>query len=299
MNYYYEILKSDPVLLTAVYVILYVIFAPVAGGLLAGIDRRLSARMQGRVGPPILQPFYDVFKLMKKQTLMVNRFQNFYIFLFLLFMIFTGSLMFAGADMLLMIFSLTLSGLFLVLAAFSVDSPFSHTGAEREIMQMMFYDPMLILLPVGMYLVTGSFRIDNIIMFERPIIIFLPGVFAGYIFILTMKFRKSPFDLSMPHHGPHQEIVKGLTTEFSGKALAAIEVAHWYENVLLLALVYLFFARIPGLALLMVFIVYLLEVFIDNINARFRWELALSSMWLVTLAAGASNIIILYYAYGM
>lgn len=299
MNYYMEILKSDPMLLKAAHVALYVFLAPAAGGFLAGIDRKVSARFQGRVGPPLLQPFYDVSKLMKKQTLKVNRYQNFYILLFLLFMIFTGSLMFAGADMLLMIFALTLSGIFLVLAAFSVDSPFSHAGAMREIIQMMSYDPMLILVPVGMYLATGTFRISEIVMFDRPLIVYLPGVFAGYVFILTMKFRKSPFDLAMPHHGAHQEIVKGLTTEFSGRALAAIEVAHWYENVLLLGAVYLFFARIPVLALSMVFLVFLLEIFIDNISARFRWELAFSSTWIFTFATGVSNIIILYYAFSM
>lgn len=297
MNYYYDIIKSDPMLVTAAHVALYVLLAPVAGGLLSGLDRRISARMQGRVGPPLLQPFYDVFKLMKKETLLVNRYQNFYIFMFLLFMVFTGSFMFTGADMLLMIFALTLSGIFLALAAFSVDSPFSHTGAEREIIQMMSYDPMLILVPVGMYLVTGSFRISDIMMFERPLIIFLPGVFAGYIFILTMKFRKSPFDLSMSHHA-HQEIVKGLTTEFSGKALAAIEVAHWYENVLLLGIVYLFFAKMPVLAAVMVPAVYVLEIFIDNVNARFRWELAFAGTWIFTLITGAANVIILYYTYG-
>ncbi|HPS59140.1 MAG TPA: NADH-quinone oxidoreductase subunit H [Spirochaetota bacterium] len=286
-------------MLTALHVAVYVVLAPLAGGLLAGLDRKISARLQGRVGPPVVQPFYDVFKLMKKETLRVNRYQNFYIFLFLVFMIFTGSLIFTGADMLLMIFALTLSGIFLVLAAFSVDSPFSHTGAEREIIQMMSCDPMLILVPVGMYLVTGSFRVSEIAMFERPLIMFLPGVFTGYVFILTMKFRKSPFDLSMAHHAAHQEIVKGLTTEFSGKALAAIEVAHWYENVLLLAIVYLFFARIPVLAAAMVLFVFLLEIFIDNINARFRWELAFSSTWIFTLVTGGANIIILYYAYSI
>ncbi len=298
MNCYIEIIKSNPALLTAFHVALYVVLAPVAGGLLAGLDRRFSARLQGRVGPPVVQPFYDVFKLMKKATLSVNRFQNFYVFLFLVFMIFTGSMMFAGADMLLMVFALTLSGVFFVLAAFSVDSPYSHTGAEREILQMMSYDPMLILVPVGMYLATGSFRIDEIVMSPRPPIYLLPGVFAGYVFILTMKFRKSPFDLSMSHHA-HQEIVKGLTTEFSGKALAAIEVAHWYENVLLLAIVYLFFSQVPAAGALTVLFVYLFEVFIDNINARFRWELALSTIWIFTLVSGAVNIIILSYVRGM
>lgn len=289
---------GNEILNTAIYAVLYVLLAPVAGGLLAGLDRKISARMQGRVGPPILQPFYDVFKLMKKQQVPVNRFQNFYIFLFLFFMVFTGTMLFTGADMLLMIFALTLSGIFLALAGFSVDSPFSHTGAEREILQMMSYDPMLIMVPVGMYLVTGSFRVDEIAASGKPLIAFLPGIFAGYVYILTFKFRKSPFDISMSHHA-HQEIVKGLTTEFSGSSLAAIEAAHWYENVLLLGIVYLFFAAKPVLGIAMVFAVYLFEIFIDNTNARFRWELAFASTWSFTLVTGVSNIIILYYAFYM
>ena len=46
-----------------------IVLSPIVGGLMAGIDRKISARMQGRTGPPILQPFYDVLKLMKKETL--------------------------------------------------------------------------------------------------------------------------------------------------------------------------------------------------------------------------------------
>ena len=48
---------------TIIAVIAYLILAPFVGGFLAGLDRKLSARMQRRVGPPVLQPFYDVFKL--------------------------------------------------------------------------------------------------------------------------------------------------------------------------------------------------------------------------------------------
>ena len=44
-------------------VIAYLVCAPLVGGFLAGLDRKISARMQGRVGPPVLHPFYDVLKL--------------------------------------------------------------------------------------------------------------------------------------------------------------------------------------------------------------------------------------------
>ena len=44
-------------------VVLFLLLAPLAGGLLDGLDRIIAARMQGRKGPPLLQPFYDLAKL--------------------------------------------------------------------------------------------------------------------------------------------------------------------------------------------------------------------------------------------
>ena len=51
-------------ILPVISAVLYLILAPFAGALLAGIDRKITARMQGRQGPPLLQPLYDVSKLM-------------------------------------------------------------------------------------------------------------------------------------------------------------------------------------------------------------------------------------------
>ena len=62
----------------------YVLLAPFAGALLAGLDRKVTARMQGRMGPPLLQPLYDVIKLLNKQTKVINRVQMLYLLSFLL-----------------------------------------------------------------------------------------------------------------------------------------------------------------------------------------------------------------------
>ena len=56
--------------------IAFAVLAPVVGCLLAGLDRKLSARMQGRVGPPILQPYYDVRKLLEKDRAAVRRWRS-------------------------------------------------------------------------------------------------------------------------------------------------------------------------------------------------------------------------------
>ena len=52
--------------------VVFVVLGPVVGCLLAGLDRKISARMQGRVGPPLLQPYYDVRKLLAKDNVSVN-----------------------------------------------------------------------------------------------------------------------------------------------------------------------------------------------------------------------------------
>jgi len=274
--------------------LVFLVLAPFVGGLLAGIDRKLSARLQGRYGPPLRQPFFDVLKLLQKERIVVNKFQNFNILLLFVFTIFSGALFFAGADLLLTIFSLALAGTFFILAGFSVGSPYSHLGAEREVIQMVSYEPMVILMAIGMYQVTGSFKVADLVQFQKPLILYLPGIFAGFLYILTIKFRKSPFDLSMSHHA-HQEIVRGITTEFSGPALAVIEVTHWYENVLLLGMVYLFFAFNPWIALGVSLVTFLFEIFIDMNYARFKWQLTFASSWLFTAVAGISNIIVLNF----
>ncbi|WP_010251140.1 respiratory chain complex I subunit 1 family protein [Acetivibrio cellulolyticus] len=278
----------------AIAVTLFIILGPLVGGLLSGIDRIISARMQGRVGPPLLQPFYDVLKLVKKETLIVNKSQNFYVFAFLVVIIFTGCLFFAGEDLLLVVFALTLASIFLVLAGFSTSSPYSHIGAERELIQMMSYEPMVIIMTVGMYMVTKSFYVSSIVSFDKPLIVYLPGVFLGFLYILTIKFRKSPFDLSMSHHA-HQEIVRGITTEFSGKKLAMIEIAHWYENVFLLGFVYMFFGSNPVVAIIATLLTFFLEIFIDNSNARAKWEFTMGSSWIVAIVLGMGNIVVLNF----
>jgi len=284
--------------MTILYGLIYILTAPILGGLLSGIDRKVSARMQGRFGPPLLQPFYDVAKLFGKEDIIVNNAQKYFVIFFLVFMILTGTVFFSGGDMLLVIFALTLSSIFLVIGAYSSNSPYSDVGAQRELAQMMAYEPMLLLTAVGFYLVTDSFNIKDIIQANAPAIAYLPGIFIGFTYVLTVKLRKSPFDLSTSHHG-HQELVKGITTEFSGATLAFVEIAHWYENILLLGFIYIFFAwqeiiSIP-LALMACFATYFVEILIDNVFARFKWQLVIKTCWIVGATLGFINILVLSF----
>jgi formate hydrogenlyase subunit 4 len=268
--------------------------APLVGGLLTGVDRKLSARMQSRWGPPLLQPFYDVLKLAQKETIVVRRSQNFYIYFFFAFMVFTTGLFFTGGDLLLTIFALTLADIFLVLGAYKASSPYSFIGAERELIVMMAYEPMLLLSAVGMYLVTRSFFVADIARHSAPLFLTLPGLFIGFLFVLVFKMRKSPFDLSGSHHA-HQEIVRGITTEFSGRTLALIEIAHWYETAVSLGIVALFFASLPWLAAAATALVFFLVLLADNVFARVKWQLALSGAWITAAALGVGNILVVFF----
>ena len=282
---------------TVISIIAYIILAPIVGGLLAGLDRKFSAKMQRRVGPPVLQPFYDVFKLFEKEDQTVTKVQDFYVLIFVVFVIVSGAIFFGGGDMLLVIFTLTLASAFLIIAAYSSNSPYAEIGAERELLQMMAYEPMVLMTVIGFYMCCGSFAVKDVLAGTSMPFLPMIGLFIGFLFILTIKFRKSPFDLSMSHHA-HQELVKGLTTEFSGKTLGWIEVSHWYENVFLLGFVFLFFANgtVWGtvIGVVVALLTYFFEVVIDNSFARMKWQFAFKSAWIVALVFGVINIFVLY-----
>jgi len=279
-----------------VAVIAYLVLAPILGCILAGLDRKMSARMQRRVGPPILQPYYDVRKLFEKEKQAPTRFQDFYIIAYLVFLIGAGAIFFAGGDLLLVIFTETIGAVFLIVAAYSSNSPYAQVGAERELLQMMAYEPMMLLTAIGFYMFHGSFTVNDLVAADSMAFLPMIGIFFGFIYILTIKFRKSPFDLSMSHHA-HQELVRGVTTEFVGRTMGWIEISHWFENIFILGFVFLFFCNgtVWGYVLgaVVCIVAYFVEVFIDNSFARMKWQFAFKSAWIVAIVLGVVNVFVL------
>lgn len=279
-------------------IVVFAVLGPVVGCLLAGLDRIISARMQGRVGPPLLQPYYDVRKLLGKDRMSVNSVEGVYVTCALVFAIVAGGIFFGGGNLLLCIFVITLSSLFFIVAAYSSRSPYAEVGAARETLQVMAYEPMVILMAVAFFFVTGSFDVAAVFSLDVPMIAQAWLVFVGVLFILTIKLRKSPFDLSMSHHA-HQELVRGVTTEMSGPTLAKVEIMHWYENVLFIGWIGMFFVWSTPLSVLLAVVVilavYFLEILIDNNFARVKWQAMLGSAWAVALATGGVNLAVLAF----
>lgn len=158
----------------------------------------------------------------------------------LLFALIAGGIFYSGGNLLLCVFVITLSSLFFIMAAYSTRSPYAEVGAARETLQVMSYEPMVLLMAVAFFQAAGSFDVAEVFQLNHPIICTIWLVFLGVLFILTIKLRKSPFDLSMSHHA-HQEIVRGMTTEMSGPTLGMVEIMHWCENVLFLGWIGMFF----------------------------------------------------------
>ncbi len=273
--------------------VLFALIAPALGCLLAGLDRIVSARMQGRVGPPLLQPYYDVRKLLMKSDVSVGGADGVYVTCACVFTAFAGGIFFSGGNLLMSSFIVTLAGIFFIVAAYSSRSPFAEVGAARETLQVMAYEPMVILMTVAFYLAVGSFNASAAFDLDAPAFTRIWLVFLGFLFILTIKLRKSPFDLSYSHHA-HQELVKGITTEMSGPTLAKVELMHWAENILFLGWVGIFFVwggpATIAVGIVAALLAWFFEIWIDNNFARVKWQLMLKSAWAVTLVAGGLNI---------
>ncbi len=289
----------DPVILRMIGAVLFVAAGPFAGMLLKGIDRKLTARMQGRVGPPVLQPLYDVRKLLSKEEAAVNGYIDFYVLMALVVAVLSGTVFFAGGNLLISVFLLTLSSLFLILSGYSASSPYSVAGAQRENAQVMAYEPLMLLMPMAAYIVCGSPDVSALLGQEVPLVATIPLVFVAFLFILTIKLRKSPFDLSTSHHA-HQELVKGITTDISGRTLAMYEVMEWYETVIFMGMVGMFIVSSAWwswiMAAVVIAAVFVLEILIDNNAARVKWKTMLASSWAITLVLVGVNLAVVQFA---
>ena len=269
------------------------ILAPFWGALLSGVDRKITARIQGRLGPPVLQPLYDTLKLLRKTPIIVNRIQIAYAYLHLAFMILAFLLLVLGQDSLMFLFVFAFSTLSLVLGGMCVRSPYSRIGSQREIMLMVAYEPILILLMIGIYLVNGSFMLGSPLAASRPLLLSLPLLFAAFLVVMAIKLQKSPFDLATSHHA-HQEIVKGLTLEYSGPYLALIEIAHFFEAAILFYFVMLFWASNLAAGFVLACASFFLMILLDNVFARLTTIWTFRFMWTGGVMLAATNLLWLY-----
>lgn len=267
-----------------------IILAPLAVGLLRGVDRKLTARMQNRRGPPIVQPFYDMVKLLSKSPILINNLQVTFAGAALLFQAAALALFVAGGDLLIAFFVSGAGSIFLVLGAFSVRSPYSYLGGQRELLAILAYEPVLFLavLSLGM---RSSFLVSEL---RGGLLEDLPLVLLAMVPVMVILLEKSPYDVP----AAHQELISGPYIEYSGPYLAIMEGARWFQLAFVLGVITLFvwndntMVSLLGKAAIVLLVLFV-TIVIDNITARLTRERMVMFMLTVGIALVAVNLIYL------
>jgi ech hydrogenase subunit B len=268
--------------------IAFIILAPVMGGVVYGLERIVRARMQRRIGPPLLQPFYDILKLTDKRKMIVHSTHAFLGIVHCLSLWFALAVLVLGGDLILVIFLHLLSTALLILAGYSTRSIFSHLGANRTAISILTYEPILILIAVSVFMQTGSFETSSIFAYGKPLLLRLPLAFVALLLILPIKLKKSPFDVAEAH----QEITGGVELEFSGIFYEAVYTAKWLDEIFCYTLVYLFGASNPALGLSLVLFAFLFLNALDNSSARVSYKQMLRFSLTVALPVAFINLLL-------
>jgi ech hydrogenase subunit B len=265
-----------------------IVLAPFIGGLVYGVERVVKARMQRRIGPPVLQPFYDFFKLADKRRMIVHSTHAFLGIMHFFSLWFALAVLLLGGDFILVIFLHLLSTALLILAGYSTRSIFSHLGANRMAISVLAYEPVLILIAVSIYMLTGSFDVSAVFGYNEPLLVKMPLAFVALMLILPIKLKKSPFDVAEAH----QEITGGVELEYSGIFYESIYTAKWLDEIFCYTLVYLFGASNPLLGLGLVLFAFLFVNALDNSSARVSYKQMLRFSLAISLPIAFINLLL-------
>ena len=245
--------------LKLVYLILFpgFIFTIIMGLLISGIDRKIVARMQRRRGPKIIQPFYDIVKLIGKDTI-VPRNASSRLFIIapiialvsicivpILFPIYNHVTLFEGtADIVVIIYLLIIPSVAMIVGGIASGSPFASIGISREVVSMIAYELPLITSVLAVCKKAGMISGEGVIYSLSKIasvqeangsfifsISLLPAALA-FLMILPAKIGSSPFDVAEAE----TELCEGPLVEYSGLQLGLFKLTHKIKAYVITAL---------------------------------------------------------------
>jgi len=296
------------------------LFAGITGGFLSWFDRKITARVQFRKGPPILQPFYDFFKLLLVKETILPKNGSPLIFLlapvfsvfgatmaavFILLPLFNITTGFRG-DLLVIFYLLTIPSFSYIIGSLASGNPLAAVGGSREMKLILSYELTFLLVIAGVILKCGQqFDLDSIIKTQQaasPFIGSVSGVllFIVAIFCIQAKLALVPFD--MPE--AEAEITEGIFIEYSGAPYALIKLTKYIMLFVLpslLAAILLGGFRLEGInilwSILKVLGIVLLLTLIRNTNPRIKIKQAVRFflIWMNLIAVLA--IVLIAFGY--
>lgn len=284
------------------------VFSSFLGLLYLGVDRKITGRLQNRIGPPVWQEFLDFGKLMGKEDITPAPAHS---------SIFTAAPLLAlgasvaamllipvasaqpafstTADLIILIYLLNIPAIFLMIGGYASGSPFGTAGAIRYIVLLMGYELVFILTMVTVAARTGFLTLADIVEYQVKngwLVLdwrIVPAAIAMFT-ALQGKILRVPFD--MPE--AETEIVHGPLTEYSGPKLAMWRLSYGIEAVAVAGLVasvlfggptqYSFGAvEVPPVVdfVIKTFLIVIFTTLIRNIMARLRIDQALKFYWTV------------------
>jgi len=288
------------------------LFTAVVGLFLTWIDRKLTAKIQWRVGPPWYQPYADFLKLLLKETL-VPEGASASLFLLgpilglagitivavmLWTMNFNPSSTFVG-DLIVIIYLFALPPIGIIIGGSSSKNPLASVGASREMTQYFAYElPFLIAITTIILKAGGSIKLGEIILAQRasgPFLYSISGVIAGLVMFLSIQAKLSfvPFDIPEAE----QEIMAGPYIEYSGVTLAIYKVT----RAMMLFILPLFFITVlwAGFsnwwAILKLLAIVVLIILLKNTNPRLRIDQALKFFWIKLGILSIVGLVLAYY----
>ncbi|MBN2274264.1 MAG: NADH-quinone oxidoreductase subunit H [Bacteroidales bacterium] len=219
------------------------IFISVAGGLLSGFDRKITAWLQFRKGPPLIQPFYDFLKLLLVKETIIPARGSVLTFLAAPVFAFAGALIsgllillpgfgfkpgFSG-DVIVVFYMLTIPSLTYIIGALAAGNPLASVGASREMKLIISYELTFLLIIAAVILKAGNtIRISDIIQAQVEQGAFIGSIsglllFIAAVFCIQAKLGLVPFDMAEAE----TEINHGAFIEYSGTAYALIKLAKY------------------------------------------------------------------------
>ncbi len=268
------------------------VFLVLASMIYYGILRKVAARMQSRIGPPVWQPILDFIKLVGKEDLNPEQAKagfTLWPFIAITSVLIAGlltpiagivPLSFTG-DIVVLIYFLAFGSLAVYLSGFSSSNPYGVVGSMRGLIQMIGYEfPFIvsILVPVVAAGMLSPFLINTLQVHYGWFGFTFPFAAIAYFVSILAKVEVPPFHTP----GAHQEIVSGYSTEYTGTRLAMIELAHMIKLFVLISLgIALFFGGSADIlmfivkSLVLLFIITLARVLV----ARFRIDQILKFTW--------------------
>ena len=318
-------------LINLFYVLIFpgLLFCILMGILLSGLDRIWVARMQRRVGPPILQSWYDFLKCCGKETIVPRHAKKTVYFaapvvgfaalisIALFLPVVNGRPAFSGtADLVVILYLLTLVSVCMIVGAASSGSPFAGVGLSREMVAMISYELpfVLVILALGKVTLTAesglplTFSLQAIWDYQAangPLLFhwsLIPAAIA-MLFVIPCEVGMHPFDVAEAE----TEICEGTLSEYSGPPLAVFRLTHMVKMYIMTALFYVLFlggistgivaADVAIFILICVLLTFITMSLPHAACARFKVEQVFRFYWTIVAGLALISLILVWLGF--